>query len=117
MMQTTDEQGKKTFRNPLLFIFNDNLVMGLVMGIIAPLLGFLLFKMYRYSRFSLKEFFQWLYVEPSFRTLSAALSFSLLLNAVLFTVYINSRKDQTAKGIFITTLVYGLAVLIIKTFA
>jgi ABC-type uncharacterized transport system permease subunit len=117
MMQTTDEQEKKTFRNPLFFIFNDSLTMGLVMGIIAPLLGFMLFKMYKFTMFSYREFFQWLYVEPGFRTLSAALSISLLLNAVLFTIYINSRKDQTAKGIFITTLVYGLAVLIIKTFA
>ena len=67
--------------------------------------------------FTFKDFFQWLYVEPGFKTLSVALSLSLLLNALLFTIYINSNKDKTAKGIFATTLVYGLAILIIKTFA
>jgi ABC-type uncharacterized transport system permease subunit len=66
--------------------------------------------------FSLQETLQFMFLEPGYRTLTAALSMSLLLNAVLFTLYINSRKDKTAKGIFITTLVYGLAVLIIKTF-
>jgi len=64
----------------------------------------------------LKETLQFMLLEPGYRTLSAALSISLLLNATLFTIYINSRKDQTAKGIFFTTLVYGLIVLIIKTF-
>jgi hypothetical protein len=56
-------------------------------------------------------------VEPGFRTLSAALSLSLLANAVVFTLYINAGKDQTAKGVFITTAIYGLIVLLIKTFA
>jgi len=46
-----------------------------------------------------------------------ALSLALLVNAVLFTVYINTRKDKTAKGIFALTCVYGLLVLCIKTFS
>jgi ABC-type uncharacterized transport system permease subunit len=54
--------------------------------------------------------------EPGYRTLSAGLSLSLLLNALFFTIFINRRKDQTAKGIFITTLFYGLLVLSVKTF-
>ncbi len=90
--------------------------MGLVMGLVAPLLGVLIFKFTKFSMFSLKETLQFMLLEPGYRTLSAALSISLLLNATLFTIYINSRKDQTAKGIFFTTLVYGLIVLIIKTF-
>jgi hypothetical protein len=38
----------------------------------------------------------------------------LLLNIILFTVYINSRKDQTAKGIFAVTLIYAVASLLFK---
>jgi hypothetical protein len=57
-----------------------------------------------------------MYLEPGFKTLTVALTLSLLLNALLFTIYINSSKDKTAKGIFATTMVYGLIVLIIKTF-
>ena len=95
----------------------DNFYFGLVMGTIAPLLGLLLFKFVKFKVFTFKEVIQFMLVEPGFRTLSVALSLSLLLNAALFTIYINSRKDYTAKGIFATTLVYGLIVLIIKTFA
>jgi hypothetical protein len=37
-----------------------------------------------------------------------------MANAVLFTVYINSRRDRTAKGIFLATLIYGIGVLLVK---
>ncbi len=94
----------------------DNFVLGLVLGTFAPLFGILIFKAVKFSVFSFKETFQFMLVEPGFKTLSVALSLSLLLNALLFTIYINSGRDYTAKGIFVTTLVYGLAVLIIKTF-
>jgi hypothetical protein len=95
----------------------DNLLFGMILGLIAPMLGFLVFKWYKFGIFSMKEFLQFLYVEPSFRTLSAALSLSLLANALVFTLYINAEKDKTAKGIFATTAIYGLVILLIKTFA
>ena len=94
----------------------DNLILGLVVGVFAPALGLIIFKMYKFNVFTFKETFQYITVEPGFRTLSVALSLSLLLNALLFTIYINSGRDETAKGIFITTLIYGLVVLSIKTF-
>jgi hypothetical protein len=94
----------------------DSFPLGLILGAIAPLLGILLFKMYKFAPFSWKETFQFFIVEPGFRTLSVALSLSLLLNAVLFTIYINTNKDKTAKGIFVTTCIYGLVILLIKTF-
>lgn len=94
----------------------DNLLFGLILGTIAPLLGILIFKLSKFSVFSIKETFQFMLLEPGFRTLTAALSISLLLNAGLFTIYINTNRDETAKGIFFTTLVYGLIILSIKTF-
>ncbi len=99
-----------------MFWKKDNFWMGVVMGLVAPVLGVLAFKLSKFSMFSLKETFQFMILEPGYKTLTVALSLSLLLNALLFTLYINSRKDKTAKGIFTTTLVYGLFVLIIKTF-
>ena len=94
----------------------DSIGLGLILGLFAPLLGLIFFKMYKFSVFSFRETFQFMIYEPGFKTLSVALSLSLLLNALLFTIYINTNKDNTAKGIFITTLVYGLIVLSIKTF-
>ena len=99
------------------FFRKDNFKLGLILGLLAPVLGFLSFKWYKFGIFSMKEFLQFLCVEPSFKTLSAAMSISLLANAVVFTFYINTLKDKTAKGIFVTTAVYGVVILLIKTFA
>ena len=94
----------------------DNFVFGLVLGTLAPLIGLALFKVFKFGIFSWQETFQFMLVEPGYRTLTVALSLSLLLNALLFTIYINTERDLTAKGIFVTTLVYGLFVLSVKTF-
>ncbi len=94
----------------------DNFYWGLLLGTFAPILGMILFKYVKFKIFSFKEVIQFMIVEPGFRTLSVALSLSLLLNAALFTIYINSGRDHTAKGIFVTTVLYGGIILLIKTF-
>ncbi len=38
----------------------------------------------------------------------------LVLNIVLFTVYINSHRDKTAKGVFAATLIYAIVALLFK---
>ena len=93
----------------------DSLPLGFVLGMIAPVLGLLLFKLYKFGIFSYKDTFDFMRLEPGHKTLSVALTLSLLLNAFLFTMYINSMKDKTAKGIFISTVLYGIAILLIKT--
>jgi len=95
----------------------DNFWLGFVLGLITPGLGLVLFKIYKFSLFSYKETFQFMYLEPGFKTLTVALTLSLLLNALMFTIYLNTNRDKTAKGIFFTTVAYGLLILIIKTFA
>ncbi len=95
----------------------DNFWLGFVLGLVTPALGMLLFKLYKFKVFTFKETFEYMYLEPGFKTLTVALTLSLLLNALMFTIYVNTTRDKTAKGIFFTTVAYGLLVLIIKTFA
>ena len=87
----------------------DNFVFGLALGLVAPLLGFMLFKMIRYSAFSISEMIQWLKLNPNLITVF--ISVSLFANALLFTVYINGRRDKTAKGIFLMTVIYAVIAL------
>ncbi len=94
----------------------DSITLGIILGLIAPILGIILFKIYKFGIFTYRETFDFMRLEPGHKTLSVALTLSLLLNALLFTIYINSAKDNTAKGIFISTVLYGIAVLLIKTF-
>jgi uncharacterized membrane protein len=94
----------------------DNFIFGFIMGLIAPFIGFAIFKYKKLGPLSYGEALQYLFVEPGFRMLTIAISLSLLANAVLFTFYINSRIDKTAKGIFAATIIYALTALSLKTF-
>lgn len=95
----------------------DNLLFGALLGFIGPLVGLLIFKFTKFSSFSFASTFEYMYKEQGHRTISVALSLALLVNAILFTVYINGRKDKTAKGIFALTCIYGLIILLMKTFS
>jgi hypothetical protein len=40
----------------------------------------------------------------------------LLVNIIFFTYFINTRKDETAKGVFAVTIMYAVAALLFKFF-
>lgn len=94
----------------------DNFIFGFLMGLIAPFLGFAVFKYTNLKTLNYWQALQYLFVQPGHRMLTVAISLSLMANAVLFTIYINARIDNTAKGIFVATLIYALTALSIKTF-
>ena len=91
----------------------DNLKFGIVLGLLGPLLAMLLYYFWVFSRtISLTEYFYVLRTNK--QLLTAISSISLLANAILFTIYINTHRDKTAKGVFVATLLYGIFVLIYK---
>jgi hypothetical protein len=94
----------------------DNFIFGFIMGLVAPFLGFAIFKYKKLGPLSYGEALQYLFLEPGYRMLTIAISLSLLANAVLFTIYINAHIDKTAKGIFAATIIYALTALSLKTF-
>jgi hypothetical protein len=90
----------------------DDFVFGIALGLIAPVIGFMLYKLYKFKDLSLSEMFQWLKMNPNL--VSVSISVSLLANAILFTIYINGHRDKTAKGIFIVTIIYAIIAMIFK---
>jgi hypothetical protein len=91
----------------------DSLPLGFILGFLAPLLSMLIYYFYKfYPTFSLLEFFAFL---KDNKTQITAISVPcLLLNIALFTLYINSGRDRTARGIFVVTLVYAIISLALK---
>jgi hypothetical protein len=87
----------------------DSLRLGLVLGFVAPILGLLIYYFVRFSMFSFGEFLQVMFSQKTL--LTGIVSISLIANAVVFTIYINTRKDRTARGIFIATCIYAVASL------
>jgi hypothetical protein len=91
----------------------DNLRLGLVLGLVAPIISLVIYYFVRfYPTFSMREFFFFLRTnKPQITAVSVP---CLLANIALFTYYINSHKDSTAKGIFAATIVYAIAALLFK---
>ncbi|MBS1653461.1 MAG: hypothetical protein JSU05_01350 [Bacteroidetes bacterium] len=92
----------------------DNLKLGLILGIIGPLVAlviiyFLKFPSYGFINF-LDDFIH------TNKLITSVGSLCLLANAILFTIYVNTQRDNTAKGIFIVTLIFGIAILLMKLF-
>jgi len=90
----------------------DNFIFGLALGFVAPVLGFMLYKLYKFKDLTLTEMLQWMKMNPNL--ISVSISVSLMANAILFTIYINGHRDKTAKGIFIVTLIYAIIAMIFK---
>jgi hypothetical protein len=91
----------------------DDIRLGLVLGFIAPILSLVVYYLVKfYPLFSLNDFFNFL---ENNRSQVTALSVPcLVLNIALFTIYINSHRDKTARGIFVVTLIYAIASLMLK---
>jgi hypothetical protein len=92
----------------------NSLKLGLLLGLLLPVLGIVIYYYWKISPNSWSIFLQYLKIEK--RLLSSLTVVCLLLNVALFTYYVNTRRDETAKGIFAITLVYAIASLLVKFF-
>ena len=90
----------------------DNLKLGLVLGLIGPIIGFVVIYFIKFSGYEFREFID-LFFNTN-RLITSIGSLSLLANVVLFTLYVNTHRDHTAKGIFLVTLIYGILILVLK---
>ena len=91
----------------------DNLRLGLILGLVAPLLSLVVYYFVKfYPLYTVRDFLNFI---QSNKTQITAISVPcLVLNIVLFTVYINSHRDKTAKGVFAATLIYAIIALLFK---
>ena|SRR5688572_4242653 len=92
----------------------DNLALGFVLGFVAPLLGIVIYYFVVFYKLNVR-FVEYLELFKNNKSLLTGVSsISLIANAIVFTIYINSGRDKTAKGIFLATLIYGIGVLLVK---
>src|SRR6476661_9862903 len=91
----------------------DDIRLGLLLGFIAPIISLGIYYMVKfYPLFTLNDFFYFIATNKS--QITAISVPCLVLNIALFTLYINSHRDKTAKGIFAVTLVYAITALLLK---
>jgi hypothetical protein len=90
----------------------DNLKFGLLIGFIGPLISIVIYYFVRFSLFSVGEVID--FIKQNKNQITAIIVPCLLLNIILLTIYLNTHRDKTARGIFIITIFYGLGALILK---
>jgi hypothetical protein len=91
----------------------DNLRLGLLLGLVAPIISLAIYYFYKfYPTFTIKDLFY--FMRTNKNQITAISVPCLVLNIALFTYYINSHKDNTAKGIFAATLIYAILALVFK---
>lgn len=91
----------------------DNLRFGLLLGFIAPLLSLVAYYYWKfYPLYSVSDCLN--FISANKNQITAISVPCLVLNIALFTFYINTRRDKTAKGIFAITLVYAIGALLLK---
>lgn len=90
----------------------DHFITGLILGILAPVLGIAVFYFWKAYPNKFSDFIY--VVSQSNSLITALLSFALLANALVFTLFVNRKLDRTAKGIFTVTLIFALPIIIYK---
>jgi hypothetical protein len=96
------------------FLTKDNLKLGLILGLISPMIVLVIIYFLKFSSFDFDDFLRNFFQQKQLITFFGV--WCLVGNIALFTYYINTNKDRTAKGIFAVTLLYGIGILLLKLF-
>ncbi len=95
-------------------LFKDDQRLGLLLGLTGPLLGLVFVYYWKFSSYTFREFMESFLQEN--RLITSIGSLSLVVNALLFTICVNTDRDRMARGIFIVTCCYGVGILLLKLF-
>lgn len=90
----------------------DTLKFGLLLGFLAPLISMVIYYFIRFREFSVMDVLGLMAREKN--QITAITIPCLVLNIALFTFYVNTQRDKTAKGIFTVTILYAITALGLK---
>lgn len=91
----------------------DNTILGLIIGLIAPLIGMLAFWKFQFGHTSLIGFYE---VMVQSNNLPGLISIGLLANLPAFFIFYRMKLDVSARGVIAATFMYGLVIVVLKFF-
>jgi hypothetical protein len=108
------QSGHFRLLNPDTMFKRDNLTLGIVLGLVTPVVAFLLYYLLVFmpKNIGLNDFVG--AMRENKHMIPKVVSICLVLNGFVFYLYTQKRKDLTAKGIFLVTMLYAIAVLLLK---
>ncbi|MBN2891202.1 MAG: hypothetical protein JXL97_04975 [Bacteroidales bacterium] len=93
----------------------NSMVVGLIPGLIVPLLTSFLFYASQ-DMYGVQTYGGFLRYAISYGVVSQVLSVSLLGNLGVFFLFIWTNRNKSARGVILATFIYGLFILIYKFF-
>ncbi|MGB0916836.1 MAG: hypothetical protein ACPGU4_04540 [Flavobacteriales bacterium] len=91
----------------------DSTILGLIIGLIAPIIVMLGFWKVQFGHTSLIGFYE---VMVQSNNLPGLISIGLLGNLGAFFLFYRMKLDVSARGVIMATLSYGLVIVILKFF-
>lgn len=95
-------------------IKKDATWLGIIWGVVGPLLGFLLFYLVKFLPLGQSMAVYFNLLKDNSYLIPKIMSLCLLVNGITFFFYTQYRKDETARGILVATLVYAIVIIILK---
>jgi hypothetical protein len=89
----------------------DSLILGILAGLIGPVVGVLVFYFVNFSNSEFSSFFR---MAAAQNLLSPLLSLCAVINLGVFFLFIRVNHLYSARGIIISTFLYGLIIIGLK---
>lgn len=89
----------------------DSIWIGIICGLIAPSIGMAIFY---YTNFSQESFQAFIDLTIEGKILSPLLSLCAVINLGVFYLFIHFENYNTARGIILSTLLYGIVIVVLK---
>jgi hypothetical protein len=89
----------------------DKVWIGVVFGLLGPLLIFAGYHLFKYGHMGLDSFTRFMRMEGTF---SPRISLCVILNLGLFFLFYWQKMDRAAKGVITATFLYALLVVYLK---
>jgi hypothetical protein len=90
----------------------NSMALGIISGIIAPMIGLLCYWLFSFRQMTLSEFLTYFH---RYKLVSAALSTCLVFNLAIFFLFLYLKWETSAKGVLISTFLYAIIVVLAKT--
>ena|SRR5690554_2308861 len=95
----------------------DNALLGLVLGIVFPLLALVVMYFFRFGDYSMSKYFS-MFVDLKnpylLNEASKVVSLSMIANLIPFYFFLNRKFYQTTKGVIIASFFYVILILMYK---
>lgn len=91
----------------------DHLLIGTLLGLAAPVIVLFVFYLVRYSHMSFGRFMDMVAMEGTF---SPRISLCVIVNLLIFYIFIWTNRYYSARGVILATFVYAGLVVYLKVF-